>query len=62
MDLADIPTNGWAGALRVMGVSGVYLKTLRIWISDETDDMAVTMNELDTNLSRGEKIAGYFNI
>lgn len=62
MDLADVPTNGWAGALRVAGLSGVYLKTLRTWIGDKSSDMAATMSELDKNLSRGEKIAGYFNI
>ena len=62
MELAAVPTNGWTGALRVFGLSVVYLKTIRTWIGDESEDMAVTMSELDTNLSRGEKISGYFNI
>ena len=62
MELAEVPTNGWAGSLQIMGLSAVYLKTLRTWIGDESEDMAATMAELDKNLSHAEKIAGYLKI
>lgn len=62
LELADIPTSGWQGALRVAGLTGVYLKVLRDWIKDDSADMAATMASLDGALSRADQMAGYLKI
>lgn len=55
-DLSGVEINGWKGALMIAGLSGVYIKTLRDWVNDKSDDMAATMASLDKNLGYLEKI------
>ena len=57
LECAGIDTGGVAGALRITGLTAIYLKTLYVWCDDETDDLAKTMAALDKNLSYAEKIA-----
>jgi ubiquinone biosynthesis protein COQ9 len=53
------PTNGLGGALRVRGLVGVWLWTLRAFERDESDDLASTMAALDTALGRADRMAGW---
>ncbi|PCI01322.1 MAG: TetR family transcriptional regulator [Alphaproteobacteria bacterium] len=62
LELSNVETSGWKGALRITGLTGVYLKTLRVWVNDESQDMAVTMASLDTALNRADQMASYFKI
>jgi AcrR family transcriptional regulator len=60
LEAAGVPTSGWQGAARVVGLTGLYIKTLRQWIDDESEDMSSTMAALDKNLERAERWAQRF--
>jgi len=51
---AGISAEGWRGLLRVQGLSALWLATMRVWLRDESEDMAKTMAALDRNLRRAE--------
>ena len=51
---AGISAEGWGGLLRVQGLVTLWLATLRVWLRDESEDMARTMAALDRNLRRAE--------
>ncbi len=55
---AGLSTDGLGGALRILGLSAVYLNVLRTWMQDNSADLAMTMSALDKNLDRLEQIAG----
>ena len=55
LEAAGISSAGVVGALKVKGLAVVYLSTLRVWLDDETADMARTMAALDKNLIRAEQ-------
>jgi ubiquinone biosynthesis protein COQ9 len=52
---AGIKADGIEGCIKIAGMTGVYLKTLNIWVKDETEDLSKTMAELDKNLSFAER-------
>lgn len=60
LEAAGIETNGVRGALKVAGLTGVYIKTLRIWKDDESADLAKVMAALDKDLGRAEQFANTF--
>lgn len=62
LELAEIPTTGIQGALRVAGLTAVYLKVLRDWAKDDSEDMSKTMASLDKALGHAERVAGYLKI
>ena len=55
-------TNGVQGAVKVMGLTGAYLKVLRDWVGDDSEDMSRTMASLDKALAHCEKMSGYFGL
>lgn len=55
LEACNIETIGWKGALRVAGLSAIYLYVLRIWKDDASADMAKTMAALDRALDRTER-------
>lgn len=61
LEAAQINTNGLRGAMKVTGVSLVYLKVLRVWDSDDTPDLSRTMAALDKELTRAEQWTNTFN-
>jgi AcrR family transcriptional regulator len=58
LEACGIETMGLKGALRVAGLSGVYVWVLRTWRDDESADLAKTMAVLDRVLGRAESVAG----
>lgn len=62
LEAVQLNTGGWRGAIRVSAMTGLYLKVLRVWMSDESTDMGQTMAALDKELSRAEKLATSFGI
>jgi AcrR family transcriptional regulator len=50
LEAAGIATSGWRGALRVHVLAGVYLSVLRVFLDDESADLAATMAALDRRL------------
>jgi AcrR family transcriptional regulator len=55
LEAADLSTGGLVGEARVAGLCGIYLATLRIWLDDDSTDMARTMAALDGYLRRIER-------
>ena len=49
------PAPGFKGMVRVKGVAGVFLATARVWMKDESDDLATTMKTLDQRMSQAEE-------
>ena len=49
--------NGWRGKLRLQGIVGVVLVVGRVWMKDESSDLAPTMKELDHRLRQAEEWA-----
>lgn len=56
LEAAGISSSGPCGALRVRGLSAIYLATLRDWLRDDSADKAQTMAVLDRRLRRAETL------
>ena len=54
LQAAGIPTAGARGCLRVQGMFGVWLYTLRAWRRDDSPDLPATMAALDRALGRAQ--------
>ena len=46
---------GLKGVMRVKGVSGVFLVTARVWMKDDSNDLAATMKMLDQRMSQAKE-------
>ncbi|MCF8483146.1 MAG: hypothetical protein K9H25_22200 [Rhodospirillum sp.] len=57
LEAAGVGASGFTGLLRVKGLSALFLYILRIWLSDDSPDMAKTMAALDKALDRAESAA-----
>ena len=58
LEAAGIRTSGIVGTLRVKALAAVYLSVMRVWVNDESPDMAGTMAALDGRLRRAERFLG----
>lgn len=56
LEAADVAPQGVAGMLRVKGLTGVWLATIRAWAQDETEDLGPTMAALDRALDQAERL------
>ncbi|MEM9469717.1 MAG: TetR family transcriptional regulator [Pseudomonadota bacterium] len=54
LDASEMSTKGITGALRVTGLMGLYLYTVKTWAEDESADLAKTMAALDKALDKCE--------
>ncbi len=54
---AGVRTHGLRGLLRVQGLTFLYLRVARIWLDDETEDLAKTLKALDQALAQAERWA-----
>lgn len=62
LEAAGFETGGIRGAVKVAGLTGLYLKTAKIWLEDDSADMARTMAALDKYLARAGQWAQSFNL
>ncbi len=60
LEAVQVNTNGPRGAIKIAAMSGLYIKILRVWLNDESTDMAPTMAALDKALTRAEQLATSF--
>ncbi len=60
LEAAGIDTSGIKGAIKVTGLTIIYLDVLRAWVKDDTRDMAKTMAALDRDLNRAVQAANTF--
>ena len=56
-DAAGVETTGLLGPLRVNVLTVLYLRVARVWLRDETADLAATMKALDAMLAQAERWA-----
>ena len=61
LEAAGIDSSGIKGALKVAGLSAVYVYALRVWSKDESADLSKTMAALDRGLNRIEQAANTFS-
>ena len=59
LEAADVSARGWRGALRVHGLTAIWLLTLRAWERDEGEDLSATMAALDRGLDRAMRAEGW---
>ncbi len=57
LEAAGIGYSGPCGVLRRAGLAAVMASTVRVWLKDESEDMAATMAQLDKQLDRAEWLA-----
>ena len=57
LEAAGLSATGLRGALRVKALGLAYLATLRVFLRDDSPDMAATMAALDRNLSHLGRLA-----
>ncbi len=62
LEAAHIDTTGFRGIAHVIGLTGVYLATLKAWREDESPDMSKTMAALDRNLGRAEQLGATLGV
>jgi len=60
LEAAGIESNGIKGAIKVAGLTAVYLNTLYHWMKDEPGDLPKTMAALDRGLNRAQQCANTF--
>lgn len=56
LDAAGIKTRSLLGFARVKGLSLIYANTFRVWLGDDSEDMARTMATLDKGLRFAERL------
>ena len=56
LEAARIGSSGIPGLLRIKGLELIYLPVLRVWLEDESDDMARTMAALDRRLGQADRL------
>ena len=56
LEAADLSSGGLRGELRVNALYALYLTMLRVWLHDDSDDMARTMAVLDRRLKRLDRL------
>jgi hypothetical protein len=59
LEIAGISASGPFGRLKTKGLAAVYLSVLRVWLQDDSPDMAKTMAVLDRSLRRAESLASF---
>jgi AcrR family transcriptional regulator len=55
LEAAGVSADGWRGALRQKGLAAIHLAVLRVWLDDDSPDLAKTMAALDRRLKRAER-------
>ena len=56
LEAAGLSSAGLGGLVRVQGLMLVYADAVRVWLRDDTPDMAKTMAALDKGLRRAESL------
>lgn len=57
---SGVDTNGFRGAAKIVGLTGVYLRVLKTWKDDSSPDLGRTMAALDKHLGQAESLANRF--
>ena len=57
LEAAEVEAKSCEARLLALGLTGVWLATIRAWARDDSPDMGATMAALDSALDRAERIA-----
>lgn len=57
LEMAGISAAGIAGGIKAKALAAIYVNALRVWLDDDTPDLATTMAALDRGLMQAEKLA-----
>jgi AcrR family transcriptional regulator len=57
LEAAGLSASGLKGALRLKGLTAVYLAGLRAFANDESEDLSKTMAEIDKRLGQAERVS-----
>lgn len=57
LQAAGLSSDGIAGKIKIAGLIGIWMRTISVWVDDESEDMARTMAELDRALKRADRWA-----
>ena len=60
LEAAGLQSDGLLGIARIRVLALLYLSVLRVWLRDDTPDMARTMKALDGRLAQLEQLANTF--
>ncbi len=58
LEAAGLSSSGLCGRLLTRGLALLYINAFRVWLDDDSGDMAPTMAALDKGLRQAEKVAG----
>lgn len=61
LEATGLSSRGIPGFLRLQGLLGLYVLTLRTWLEDDSPDLGKTMTFLDNGLSKLEKASNFLN-
>jgi len=61
LEAARLAADGTRGAVRVHGLSAIWVRVLDTWLGDDTEDQARTMKALDRELKRADDVARFFH-
>ncbi|MBT6093772.1 MAG: TetR/AcrR family transcriptional regulator [Rhodospirillaceae bacterium] len=61
LEIAGIPTAGIVGGIKAKVLAAIYANALRVWLDDDSPDLAPTMAVLDRGLMQAEKLATVFS-
>lgn len=59
LEAAGVETTGWRGALRIAGLTALWLRVSMVWAQDDSPDMGRTMAALDRALSQAGQAAEF---
>ncbi|MFQ5786248.1 MAG: TetR family transcriptional regulator [Alphaproteobacteria bacterium] len=59
LEAARIDSSGLRGLVRTKGLAAIYLAVLRVWLDDDSADMARTMAALDRRLTQAERLMAF---
>lgn len=57
LEASGVDVNGFRGAAKIVGLTGIYIKVLKTWKDDESPDLGKTMATLDKHLGQVERLA-----
>ena len=62
LEMSGIEVQGVKGAIKITGLTALYIKVLREWGNDEGADLSKTMAALDNALGYADRAVGYLGI
>lgn len=56
LEASGVSASGVGGLVQAKGLATIYLAAMRVWFTDESDDLSATMAALDRRLERADRL------